>query len=47
MLLEEISRREWEKYEKSIALFEKSPRRYYMKLAWLFVLSCLMFIFVL
>ena len=47
MLLEEISRKEWEKYEKSIALFEKSPRRYYMKLAWLFVHSCLMFLFVL
>ncbi len=47
MLLEEITRQEWEKYEKSIALFEKSPRRYYMKLAWLFVQSCLMFLFVL
>ena len=47
MLLEEITRREWEKYERSIALFENSPKRYYMKLAWLFVQSCLMFLFVL
>lgn len=47
MLLEEITRREWEKYEESIALFNDSPRRYYMKLAWLFAQSCLMLLFVL
>lgn len=47
MLLEEITRLEWEKYEKSIALFNESPGRYYMKLAWLFAQSCLMLLFVL
>ena len=47
MLLEEITRRNWEKYEKSIALFENSPGRYCLKLAWLFAQSCLMLLFVL
>lgn len=47
MLLEGITRREWDKYEESIALFNDSPRRYYMKLAWLFAQSCLMLLFVL
>lgn len=46
MLLEEITRRNWEKYEKSIALFENSPGRYCLKLAWLFAQSCLMLLFV-
>lgn len=47
MMLEEISCKEWEKYERSIALFERSPKRYYAKLAWLFAQSCLMLFLVL
>ena len=45
-MLEGITVEEWEKYEKSIALFESSPKRYYAKLAWLFAQSCLMFLLV-
>ena len=41
-MLEEISCRVWEKYGRSIALFERYPKRYYAKLAWLFIQSCLM-----
>lgn len=45
-MLEGVTVEEWEKYEKSIALFESSPKRYYAKLAWLFAQSCLMFLLV-